>query len=658
MRAAGASPAPARVGATVQTVFIITSSEAFASSLARHCKYVQRLDAVRIAFTRPGETARYHEWTLQTFEHIASGIEAAAEQQGGLGGLCKAIAFIDLSDERLSRIDELNPLSLRRGSWPAVVAMLVLAFPEVRWVLNTPLVPPDSFLFKEVHVLDAANPLRDIFKLHKQGLSVLFDPTGLRSIIRGEMRLTEEEGQRVAPYIPVRSEVAASLDEEEDYAYLNAYAAYRFGFRCHVLTSYAMTKRVLRAEDEPPPAAAPAAGGGPAPEQDAQGDDQISLVFEDLYLNFPDKDPEDSRHYSKLDVRDGYFNRLRKVSQRIFVTVGHERRSEDQETWVVNREHLQRLRGEGKHCRVVYKPEAGIFDLWKRSGLRWRLKKYGGRSSEFDWPPRRAAVAESPGGHSAPGRLLLIANKLIQRSNRILKTAHTLPEALHGAVLALEAQEYLGHRTPTTSLEALALKHQLEVLAECMFYGVEYNMDVAGRFDEIEQEVRSIGEWFKVSTRDLSRRNAELRIVSELLKTFRDHNQFDEEQKSLARIRHLHRQLWFGRRGLWARPFYPIRWYIEFLLRSFLNFVLAIVFWLVLLGFLYNYYRHGDITPGPIWWHGFVDATVSFIGLSPPHDLKEIGETGAVGVCVVAIGLGFVHLGIFISHLYSIIARK
>src|SRR5205085_6309754 len=142
---------------------------------------------------------------------------------------------------------------------------------------------------------------------------------------------------------------------------------------------------------------------------------------------------------------------------------------------------------------------------------------------------------------------LVIASRLIQRADHVLQSASSLPQAIHGALLALEAQEYLGHRTPTTSLEALALKHQLEVLAECMFYGVEYNMDVMSRFQEIQKEVDSIGWWFQPGSRKLSKLNAEIRIVSEMLKMFRDHSQFDEEQKSLKRIRTLHRHLWFRR---------------------------------------------------------------------------------------------------------------
>ena len=232
--------------------------------------------------------------------------------------------------------------------------------------------------------------------------------------------------------------------------------------------------------------------------------------------------------------------------------------------------------------------------------------------------------------------------------------AQSVPEAVHGAVLAVEAQEYLGHRTPTTSLEALALKHQLEVLAECLFYGIEYNMNVKSRFREIQEEVKSIGKWFRPRTRKHSRLNAEVRVISELALRFKDHNQFDEEQECLARIRDLYRHLWFEKNKWFAWSIYPVRRYIEFLLISMFRFALAIIFWVIVLGLLYNLLRPAGDAP----WHGYVDAMTSFFGLQPAHDLPMSREEHAVGLNMAAILLGFVHLGIFISHLYSIVSRR
>jgi hypothetical protein len=238
-----------------------------------------------------------------------------------------------------------------------------------------------------------------------------------------------------------------------------------------------------------------------------------------------------------------------------------------------------------------------------------------------------------------------------------MRSADSVPAAVHGAVLASDAQELLGNRTPTTMLEALALKHQLEVLAECMFYGVEHNMDVKSRFDEIKRDVTSIRYWFNPHTGKISALNAQIRIVNELSLVFREHNQFDEEQQCLTKLRELHRHLWFGKHPGWRWPLYPARWYIDFLLSSVSRFVLAILVWIALYAFLFAVIQHDVQTSHSPAVHGLVDSLTSFFGLQLAHDMKDLG-TGLVWINLTAILTGFVHLGILISHLYSIIARR
>lgn len=639
----------------MQPVFLITKSDSLAHSLTGYCKHVQGVDTVRISAILPNISTTQAEWITQSFTQIADQIEASIEQHGGVCKLRNAVAVIDLDDGRLAELEKLNPISSKCGVWAAVVAMLVLAFPEIHWVFFTSYLPVKRFLFEEAHIYGGLNSFGKILELRRQGFTTLFDATGLRHSICRQIAksINEKTKKQVAAYVPLRPDVAAAIDDEKDYAYLNAYVSYRFGYRSHVLSSYALTKRVLRAEDNRRPPSPP------------QLEPQISLVFEDLYINFPDKKPELDVNFSNLRLRDNYLNRLPSVAHRIFITTGHVKSEKERHNWLLNRDYVRHRVEEGTFCRILRKPGSGIFDIWSRSGLwralgkqrRYQLREDPG-AEVFIWPPLESPDIETGGGHSAPGRLLLIASRLVQRAESILHKASCVPEALHGAVLALNAEEYLGYRTPTMSLEAIALKHQLEVLAECMFYGVEYNMDVRRRFEEIKDEVRAIGEWFHPRTRELSELNAEIRIVSELLSVFRHHGQFDEEQESLKRIRNRHRRLWLSRHPLWAWALYPARWYVEFLLGSVIRFAMAIVFWILFLGAAYNHFRHGEILTTPIWWHGYFDAVVSFMGLSPPHDLKELGQTGAVMVCVLAINLGFIHLGIFVSHLYSIIARR
>lgn len=96
------------------------------------------------------------------------------------------------------------------------------------------------------------------------------------------------------------------------------------------------------------------------------------------------------------------------------------------------------------------------------------------------------------------------------------------------------------------------------------------------------------------------------------------------------------------------------------MLRSLGWLVTAFVFWIATLSILYVVSGHGG---DPYWadryWHGFVDAMISFVGLSPPHDFDKMWHSvGALRVCMAAFSLGFLHLGVFITHLYAILARR
>lgn len=619
-------------------IFLISERDDLAQSIGRFLRFKEGIE-INSTFppALPKETAQKAQWVPQTFRKLAAWLDSQAEKSSPEGtALFNAIAIIDVPS--LTSLDELDPID-RTKDWSAVVAMLVLAFPEIHWVLLSPFDPGEPLL-KRFHFPQTASFFADfeaILQLHDDGFSPLFDPAGLRNESRRHLALRKE-----AAYVPLRRPCAVAIDEEENYSYFNAYTAYRFGYRCHVVTSYRMMDEVL--------------GGN--------GENRIDLSFEDIYLNFPDK----KQSLSKVEVRDNEFKALTKIPMRIFVTGGHTQTAAEQDTWELNKEYLKGRTGNCFYSKMMYKPESGVFDVWLRSGLQEKLRGSDGKAAGFVWPPPKTlATSETGGTHSAPGRLLQIAERMIRSAGRILKNAESVREAVHGATLALEAQEYLGHRTPTTSLDAVSLKHQSEVMAECMFYGVEYNLDIKSRFKEIKDEVESIGIWFRSKTREVSKLNSEIGILSDLLLRFRDFNQYDEERAGLSELRHLHRRLWLKRNKVWAWLFYPARWYIDQLLRSVIIFVLAIVGWLVIFGCLYGHVfgDHHKLGGNPFdvesaFTHGFEDAITAFFGMQPPHDfslLEKMGA-GAVWLTLLVIVLSFVHLGIFVSHLYSIVARK
>lgn len=636
-------------------ILVISDCDALTKSIERYFRFVRH----ETVHTRrmPALTPTQPPQESEVFKQLAGWIEAHTQPDEGDAGLRRAVIFTTLYDPRLANLHDLSPISTSTGQG-AVVAMLVLAFPEAQWVFITPHwrdwsdspqpAPIRDPFFKRAHLLGAANTLSSVLRVHGMKYVPLFDPAGLRHAIRAQIKKhTDDNKNPVAPYVPLRLARAAAVDEEEAYAYFMAYTAYRLGYQTHAVSSYGMMEEVF----------GKAAASYP------------ELIFEDLYLNFADKPPR--VHLSELANRELSFPGVSEARLRIFITVGH-RRNVEEAVQERNKAYLWSWErgakaGGRRYAKTLYKPLSGIHDLWRKSGLRKQLRWNKGLADDYNWPPVDGAAGEPVGSHSAPGRLLEIADQLLARANRILRGAQTVPEAVHGALLALDAQEYLGHRTPTTSLEALALKHILEVTAECKFYGVEYNKDVKSRFGEVERDLKSIGKWFRKKTRRLSVLNAEMGIVSALVLKFREYNQFDEEQECLARLRRLNRQLWSRKHRAWTAPLYLFRWYVDSLLGSVLVFILAIVGWVALLSALFSKYCncHGVTTPNQptesdIVLHGLGHAITTFFAIQPAHTTAEIEQIGytAFALGLLAVLAGFVHLGIFVSHLYSLIARR
>jgi hypothetical protein len=631
-------------------LFLITQREELTQSLERYFRFRGGAEVKVIVppiLAKGVERLGKLQWVPETFRKIADSIEHHAEQSSPrASGLLRSIGLIDVP--KLRGLADLDPINRTKG-WGGVVAMLVLAFPEIHWALLSPYDPSKSlkseppgidrdqlrkFHFPQMKTF--CDDLETILKIQDQEFTPLFDPVGLRLKIREQLK-----DHRTARYVPLRENCAASIDEEETYSYFHGYAAYRFGYRCHVITSYGMMNEVLR-----------------SPQRNDGG--RIELSFEDIYLNFPDR----RTSLSKIEVRDNIFAGLKDIANRIFVTSGHQNTDVEISVHKANKAYRKVLQAGGSYTEVLYKPESGVFDIWNRSGMKEELKKLGGLARAFEWPPVPLdKTTPAPGTHSSPGRLLVVAERLIARANRIIRTAESVSEAVYGATLALEAQEYLGHRTPTTSLDAISLKHRLEVLAECMFNGVEYHLDTKSRFAEIKQEMECVGVWFRNETREISKLNAEIGVISELILIYRSFNQFNEEQSALAQLRHVHRRLWFQRNKSWAWLVWPIRYYFDQLLVSIPRYVGALISWLIIFAFAYRLNPDIPLRNGIVesnFLHGLKDSIITFFGMQPPHDISLLAQMGplTIWLTMFIIVAGFVHLGIFVSHLYVMMSRR
>jgi hypothetical protein len=251
----------------------------------------------------------------------------------------------------------------------------------------------------------------------------------------------------------------------------------------------------------------------------------------------------------------------------------------------------------------------------------------------------------------------MLADVMISRVGTCLESAQSVAEAVRAALVSLDAVEYLGSLTPTTAFEALVRKHECEVQAECLFAGVQFNIDVATRLAEVHKEIVEIGKSLGAGGRRFSMLNAEASIVSRLAVRFRSFDQFDEDQDCMTRLRSLYRHIWFMRRRTWAWVVYPARWYVDCLLDSMWAFGVVILFWISILTIGYAAAAHR--IDGVGLWEGLNDATTAFVGVSPAHTELHSHTPAMIGTLnIVAELLGFVHLGIFISHVYSLMARR
>jgi hypothetical protein len=542
-----------------------------------------------------------------------------------------------------------NPLlyyeESRKRPYPPEVLLswLVLTYPEVRWIFLRKAGSACSHPSAHFHCLNPDLDLSGIFG-HMACLP-LFDPCDMRNRIKKNLvEQTEQSGRSIVSGIPVRELQAAAIDDEVSYVYMNAYAAYRFGYRAWGINSWEILNALMS-----------------NPQQ------EIDLVFEDLYLSFPDRPSSFDKGTSQFKQKERILSNLKyldfllpafnNVKRRILVTVGRRRTKEEKDRWQLSHDYLKTLSAKKK---ILYKPFAGIFDLWKEAGLWQKAKDRPEYPEHFDWPPKKETFSAEGSTHSAPGKLLIIAQRLIRRATRLLKEAESVPDALQSAVLALEAKELLACRTPTTALEALALQHQAEIVAESMFYGIEYNLNVEDRFKDIQREVKAISYGFNPQSAEKSAINSRLTITENLANKFRELNQFEEEHDCLAEARKLRLEFWLRQRAVnrLARPFIK---YIDFLLRSLGHFLAVVVVWIFLFAFVYFLSSPMKIDTFS-FWDAFAASTDFFFTLEPANNWQEVKILGSENWWNLVLAfqgiVSFSNLGLLLAHLYMIISRK
>jgi len=174
---------------------------------------------------------------------------------------------------------------------------------------------------------------------------------------------------------------------------------------------------------------------------------------------------------------------------------------------------------------------------------------------------------------------------------------------------------------------------------------------------EIELEVKAVARWFHASVKKASLLNAQMSIITEIARIFRESGQFDEEQACMNRLRDLNRR-WYYMRHPWFVPFWPVRCYLEKMVGSFPLFVAAVLSWPILFGLVSSVTKaqfDGSLEQHWGVWSHITNAYGSFFGLQP---MTFPMDPAAKVLSLIVILVGFMHLGILIAHLYTLITRK
>jgi len=569
----------------------------------------------------------------------------------------------------VDKIDTTHLTPLQSSHCSSLIAMLILAFPEVRWTFCVVHGCPDNIddengeptteylqwtKFRQLHGLGSLCQARG---------APLFDGYGLRHfIIEGiNQSISRKPKKTDGSEVTDRPNVAIVLDDEKSYSQFVALMAYRGGFRVHAVGSWSEAKTLFDSNSK------------------VFNEGELLLTLEDLYLSFPDQGGEIEN--SKLDKRGENLPALAfpdgdpKLRRR-FLTVGHRKIKTDvvgrRKHWRKLREYEQRLFGQKvkNSQQVILKPVTGLYTLWEEMGLssvRWKTgEKKLKYAPGYFWPPSNITNKEDEqedgqtkqDDHSAEGRLAQIAELLLERANAHLDGSNTVTESTKGAVLASQALELLGCKTPTLSQEALSLKHQFEVMAECQFSGVEFHLSMRKRVDDIKENLKAMAEWLRPKRKRDFRYNAAAQILSRLTKILEEHNAFEEAEFCRIRLRSLNKRIELRDSVRQKKPWkflfaLVIGSYADWVLRSLAHFAFI---WFIFLGvFIVLFYisAEGHFSDAA---HQAVDSFLTVSVYSPSNSVNDIWWWYPISYLAAATGV--LNISLLITHLYAKMARQ
>lgn len=742
-------------------LYVFSKNEEMKKSISRYIRYIG-VGSEKLKYEFDPQT---HAKTYSFLEEITSFLDNKSPDT-----LLNTVVIIDVSDVDNYISSSLNPIS-DSDSTGQIVSSLILAYPEVYWImLGAPFNKPQphngsNCEWEDEHFVDAINinHVIELLKRHQNGYRPLFDPSGLRTWVKKdvlkklaeEKKLDSEMFKKIEKVIIDRTEkCAVVMDEELPFVFLNGYTAYRFGYRCYMITSKsemdvinnttALDKAIKeqKYENELKNSDNTIKGLLDALQNpnfydswskkdkavvlkgfayklisetekyrstsfvDLAPDQQVNILklnrqiiedtypqlcpkqkdasFEDLELLFSDMSLEDEKLINgnferrDLDRRRLIYSFLPSIDNKTLIITGIRN---DKQYVTKPLPGIHRLREkmeekgllENKLQNDKVAPSIKQLDLWDQFiYIRHKDLEINGK----DGVETRS--------HSAHNRILLITNSLLNRARKIANEVIACQEAVHTAVLALEAKELLCGRSLTTALEAVSLQHQMEVRAECSFYGVAYEIEVDSRFKEIANEIdMTIGISVKPNQKKLAQSyNAQLEIINNILLIFREYEQFDEEETCLVEVRRLRQGLHFyGKLNSPVRtvikPFGSmfIERYFNWLLESESGWNIpwhitrSTLYWIAIfiIGYYFYLFNRGKYLQSITdIFSPFLQSSLTFFEMQPAGIIEAPEKNASsyfnyyffYGCLFFELLIAYFHLGIFITYLYQKLSRR
>ncbi len=549
-----------------------------------------------------------------------------------------------------------------------------------------------------VSPLDEGRGLCSTLERFARGMRCWFDPTGLRTLVRNRY-LGEVFGEKGKWAVVKAREVlnsrvcnvAIAIDEERRFCHFNAYAAWKYGRRAWVVTTFE------EFDKDPLWVASNTCGAA-----------NDVVLLRDIDMRFPDvpdkltvreniKDIKKAPWKERTETED-YSLEGRSVEKigekwKVYAVSSEANIVSPKEKWPnekSNQKDEERLGQRQHENKIQYrgfsKPLGTIYDLSEylctieahshdedadavhrkpqddnknQSVIAKLLKKTS--STKPNGEDSSSKPESSDSGHGAPYSNLMIAESLIGQSARCEGSPDSY---LLGALLASEAYEILLGMSKTTALEALLAMHKAEVRAEVIFPGMSQYLQIEERKNDIESSAASI---FSGNAANDARNMFLSRFWAELRPIYRDGEQFEAaEEANVGSFIHAKWPLvpakpkWLSKLllkgidlGQWEQNLK--HWFKRRILKvatSIKNWVLCAFMFSILI--TTPYLAVTDMSFYETWSH----VLFSSLGLSLDDALYEIVTGGKYYLLgAVHIGLSYILFGLFISMLYRKLTR-